>query len=115
VILHRGDLEAARTHFTAALSILQQQEDRRGVAECLEGMAGLAGVQGRPAQAARLLGAANALREAIAAPHPPVERGEHERLVAAVRAQLDEAEFASAWAEGQALPWERVVEEALTG
>jgi ATP/maltotriose-dependent transcriptional regulator MalT len=114
VMLHRGDLEAARTQFRKALAILQQQEDRRGVAECLEGLAGLAAAQGRPARGARLLGAAAALREAIVAPLAPVERGEHDRHVAALRAQLDEATFAHAWAEGQAWPLERTVEEALT-
>jgi hypothetical protein len=71
-------------------------------------------VQGRPAHAARLLGAAEALREAIIAPLPPVERGDHNRQVAAIRAQLDEAAFASAWASGQSLLLERAVEAALT-
>ena len=40
------------------------------------------------------------------------DRAEYDRNVAAVRAQLDEAAFAAAWAEGRAMAadgWEQVV------
>jgi DNA-binding NarL/FixJ family response regulator len=57
--------------------------------------------------------AAAPLREAIGVPIPPVSRAEYERDVAAVRAQLDEATFASAWAAGRALSLDQAVAEAL--
>jgi predicted ATPase/DNA-binding SARP family transcriptional activator len=80
---------------------------------CLIGMARLALARGRPARAARLLGAAEALRAASSAPRWPNERADFDRPVSAARAQLAEAEFAAAWAEGQGMPVEAVIAEAL--
>lgn len=37
----------------------------------------------------------------------------HDRNVAAVRAQLDEATFAAAWAEGRAMILEQAIDYAL--
>jgi predicted ATPase/class 3 adenylate cyclase/DNA-binding CsgD family transcriptional regulator len=79
----------------------------------LEGLAGALGMQGRVEHAARLFGAAAALRESSGMPLPPVERAPYERDVAAVRAQLDEATFAAAWAAGRALQLEQVIACAL--
>ena len=56
-------------------------------------------VQGQPAWTA-LLGAAEAVRQHIGAPLPPVYRADYERSVAAARALLSEKLFA-AWAEGR--------------
>jgi hypothetical protein len=42
-----------------------------------------------------------------------VLRADYDRDVAAARAQLDEPAFAAAWAEGQALPLELAIGEAL--
>jgi non-specific serine/threonine protein kinase len=80
---------------------------------CLDGLAGVAAAQARPARAARLLGAAEALREAIGAPTPPAGRAAHEREVAALRAALDGEAYAAAWADGRALPLERAVDYAM--
>jgi DNA-binding NarL/FixJ family response regulator len=44
-------------------------------------------------------------------PVPPVERAPYERDMAAVRAQLDEASFAAAWAAGQAMTLEEAIAE----
>jgi len=76
------------------------------------GMAGIAANR-QPAHAARLLGAAEALRESAGVPLPPVHRVDYERDVALVRAALDEDAFAMAWAEGQAIPLEQAIAEAL--
>jgi len=40
-------------------------------------------------------------------------RTDYDRAVASVRAQLDEATFGAAWAEGQALTLEQAIAEAL--
>jgi DNA-binding CsgD family transcriptional regulator len=58
----------------------------------------------------RLWGAADALREAMGTPIPPVYRADYERSVAAARAQLGEKAFAAAWAEGRSM----TPEQALT-
>ncbi len=57
-------------------------------------------------------GAAALFAAAGATPLPAVQAW-YEREVQALRAKLDPAEFAAAWAEGQALPLERAIAEAL--
>ena len=76
------------------------------MAWCLEGLAGVAGATGQPERAARLFGVSTALRDAIGTPLPPAERISYERSMTDVRAQLGEAAFAAAWAEGRATPLE---------
>src|SRR5207244_2445804 len=65
--------------------------------------------KGEPAWAARLWGAAGALREALGTPLPSVWRADYERSVAAARAQLGQKAFATAWAEGRTMTPEQVL------
>jgi hypothetical protein len=67
----------------------------------------------RPGRRARLLGAAEALRESVHAPVPLPERSRHDRCVAAAHAALDEEAFARAWTEGRAMTLEQAVACAL--
>jgi hypothetical protein len=60
-----------------------------------------------------LFGAAEAIREAIGAPLPPVDLTSYENDVARTRAQLREAVFACAWAEGNTMPLEEAIDFAL--
>ena len=53
------------------------------------------------------------LRETIDASLLLSTHSDYERQVATVRAQLDEATFAAAWAAGRALPLEQAIAEAL--
>jgi hypothetical protein len=64
-------------------------------------------------QAARLLGAAEALRESINSHMTDDERVEYDREVSALRAQMAETAFVSAWAEGRAMTMEQAIAEAL--
>jgi DNA-binding NarL/FixJ family response regulator len=64
--------------------------------------------QGERVWAARLWGAAEALRQHIGAPLPPVYRADYERSVAAARAHLGEKPFAAAWAQGRTMTPEQV-------
>jgi hypothetical protein len=79
----------------------------------LEGLAALAVALAQPERAARLFGAAEALREAMGTPLPPAERGAHDRSVAAVRATMGDAAFAVAWAAGRVMSLEEAVALAL--
>ncbi|MBO2449209.1 hypothetical protein J4573_19045 [Actinomadura barringtoniae] len=54
-----------------------------------EGMAGARVVAGEAAEAARLLDEATALRESVGAPLPEAERGDVDRIGAAVRRALE--------------------------
>jgi len=57
-----------------------------------------ADAEGAGRRAARIFGAAQALRETLAAPLVPINRDHYQRGVAATRALLDDATFAAAWA-----------------
>jgi tetratricopeptide (TPR) repeat protein len=64
-------------------------------------------------EAARLYGAAEALRDQSGYLLEPLPRTEYEEAIALVRAQLDPAVFEAAWAEGQAMTEAEVVTSAL--
>jgi hypothetical protein len=68
---------------------------------------------GQPGRAARLLGAAEALRETLGFAVPPVDRCAHEQVVATARAGLGEERFATAWAEGRAMSLHEAMALAL--
>jgi hypothetical protein len=84
-----------------AFNLSRDLWSRRGMAEALEGLAARYAAQGEFERAARLSGAAAAMREAIAAPLPPVERALIERWTPAARSKLGEAAFDAAWEEGR--------------
>jgi AMMECR1 domain-containing protein len=66
-----------------------------------------------PARAARLLGAAEALRGAIGLFRTPRDEEANARLIATVRAALGEERFAASWEEGRAMSLEQAIEYAL--
>jgi ATP/maltotriose-dependent transcriptional regulator MalT len=107
----QGNHATARTLYEESLSMAAKGVDDKGlIPSCMEGLVSLAAVQGETTWAARLLGAAEALREAIRVTISPIERSGYERLVADVRTNLGEKAFATAWAEGRAM----TPEQALT-
>jgi DNA-binding NarL/FixJ family response regulator len=74
----------------------------------------LAGARGQGERAARLWGAAEALRTEIGAPLPLDTRLLYERSVAATHAQLGEVEWEAAFAEGMAMSAQEAAEYALS-
>ncbi len=109
VLLYRGECERAMALYKECLSVLHRRKCLPDIAECLEGLATVHGSQGDLFAAIRLFGAAEALRERIGAPLPPVLRAHHERDVATLRAQFDERTYAENWAKGRALTLEQAV------
>src|SRR5207248_9721759 len=65
--------------------------------------------QQKLAWAAQLWGAADALRDAIGVPIPPVERADYERSLSAARVHLGERAFAAAWTQGRAMTPEQAL------
>jgi predicted ATPase/DNA-binding SARP family transcriptional activator len=117
---HLGIATHAQGNYTRATAllhealVLQQQHDHKSqIAETLEGFAQIASGHGQAARAARLLGAADGLRTAIGAPRPPGEHAPYERIVAGVRAQLDQETFVAAWTAGRAMTLEQAAAFAL--
>ena len=76
-------------------------------------LAEAAAAQARPVRAARLLGASEAVRESVGAAHALINRESRDRLMAALLAQLAEAEFDAAVAAGYGLSADEAIDEAL--
>jgi predicted ATPase/DNA-binding SARP family transcriptional activator len=107
------DDRAAAALYVESLALFQTIDHMPGVASDLDGLAWVAGARGRPGQAALLYGAAEALRDPLAAPVAPIDRADYERRVAAVRACLGEAGFGAAWEAGRAMGMEAAVASGL--
>jgi tetratricopeptide (TPR) repeat protein len=101
ISLYTGDYATAAEQFSDSLSMYARLGDRRNVVGCIEGLAGVAGVSGRPLEAARLFGLAAAQRESLGAPLLAEDQSRYESTLAAAREQLDEDAWRQAWAEGQ--------------
>jgi len=108
--VRRGE-PGAREMLHEALEIHRDLGDRWRVASVLDDLAAaaLAAQPPSPAQAARLLGAAQHIREAIGTAIAPCERADHARTEAAARAALGEAAFADLAGAGAAEPLDAVL------
>jgi predicted ATPase/transcriptional regulator with XRE-family HTH domain len=109
----RGDGHAATAHYAAGLRLARDADDMLTIATCLEGMAGSLAGDARGERAARLLGAAFALRETIGAPLGAHLQPGYDQTVAETRAAVGEPGFAAAWELGHRLPLPSVIDEAL--
>jgi predicted ATPase/Tfp pilus assembly protein PilF len=115
VELERGDHEAAYTHIKESLRLLQKIEDKHEIASCLIRFAGVCCNRGDFSRAARLFGAAEALRKTLDVPILPGDHDQYERDVARTRTNLSRAEFARLWASGQMLSLPQIIQYALEG
>jgi len=103
VLAAQGDDARACALSEESIRLAIKADDKLNIASGMEGLAGVVEAQGKYAWAARLWGAAEALREAIDAPLPPVERPSYERAVAEAHARLGARTFATAWTEGRGM------------
>ena len=103
VRLLRDDASAARGLFADGLRLARDRNDRRVAAELVQGLAAVLAREGRQAEAARLLGAADALRETTGAALSPAEVLIGERFLAPVRASLGDAAFDAEQTSGRRL------------
>ncbi|TMR92323.1 BTAD domain-containing putative transcriptional regulator [Nonomuraea basaltis] len=104
----RGDAEAAVRLHLDGLASARKIGDPRAVALALEGLAGALTAEDPP-RAAHLLGVAAALRESVGAPLPPAERGDVDRITAALRETLGDASFTAAFEHGTQLSPDHVI------
>jgi len=110
----QGNYPVARILHEESLVIRQELGDKAGIADSLEDFAAMMAVVGGARDAARVLGAAERLREEVGSPLPPSERPRYDQRVAAVcNAMGDEPAFDRAWQEGRALTLEQATELAL--
>jgi predicted ATPase len=109
----RGNWAGAEQWLKAALKAAAASNYREGIAYSLDGLARIA-IEGRDAaRAARLLGAAEAVRETIGVQVWNVDQSTHASLIEKTKSQAG-ASFDQAWLEGHAMPIQQAVEAALT-
>jgi tetratricopeptide (TPR) repeat protein len=108
-----GAFTSARAHLREALAISREHGWHRFIPNTLVSVAGLEAEERRAERAARLLGAADGLREALGVHFSVSESEEYERERAIVAVALGEAAFAVAWGEGQAMTLEEAIAFAL--
>ena len=110
-----GDPNRAKTSIKEALGIDLELGEKYDIAEDLAGLGEVASALGDNLRAARLWGAAKALREILGYPTwSPAERAIHDPQLVAARSRLDEKSWEAAFAEGQAMSFEDAVEYALS-
>ena len=119
--LDLGEYRRAASALAESVRMMQAMGERWSSVSTVEIVARLATVRAQQAvdprpwarRAARLFGAAEALRETLGAPQLWFHQRSHEQGVAAMRALLDVPTLAAAWDEGRALSLEEVFAGAL--
>jgi tetratricopeptide (TPR) repeat protein len=107
------DYSRATALLHEAMLLSRDIEAKYLMAEVLEPLVWSVVAQGQPELAARLGGAAEALRDGFGMPLPPEQRAGHDQALQAMCADLGEEAFAAAWAEGRVLPLDEAVALAL--
>jgi hypothetical protein len=98
--LYTGDRERPRLLLEQALVLCLELGDTSTGADCLSGLAALAGLEGDVDRSARLFGAAEATREAVGIVPAPIVRPIYDRLLPEIAA-TDEQAFAASWQNGK--------------
>jgi non-specific serine/threonine protein kinase len=116
----KAHVERQTGHYAQAVALYsptilgwQELGHQAALAHELECLAFIAIAQSQAQRAACLLGSAESVREDANSPMAAVERSEYTEQVAALRAQMDEAAFAAAWASGRALTLDQAIVYAL--
>jgi non-specific serine/threonine protein kinase len=108
-----GDNQQARMFLKHVLVQARQGGSIWQRANALMGLAGVAAAEGQALRAAKLLGAADTQIRAGASYWDAAESRYIQRAVSVAVAQLGEATFEEAWAEGQAMTLEQAADYAL--
>jgi non-specific serine/threonine protein kinase len=109
VAQHEGDHQEAIHLLHRSLVLCQELGVQTDVAQELLALAGSLGAVGEPVRAAHLFGAAYAFLLRCSTLIDPSDQPEHDRNIDFVRAQLGDATFEAAWAEGQAMTLDQAV------
>jgi non-specific serine/threonine protein kinase len=111
--LAQEDLAHAGEFLLEGLASARDMDDRREVVDILEIIGQLWAAEGRFDRAARLLGAAEALRETVRQSIHPLGEADHEAAIGRAREALGMERFAAARAQGRAMSFDRAVAYAI--
>ena len=115
VAMAQSEPQQAERDCHDALAVAAGTQGYLHVPDTLEGLARLAFDGDNHQQAARLFGAAAAVRQRNGEALFPVFQADYDRVVAATRDALGQTDFDSAWTEGAALSTEEAITYAQRG
>jgi predicted ATPase/class 3 adenylate cyclase len=113
VLRKHGQTEQAIALYRETLRAWQHMGHRGAVAQQLESLAFIAIELGQGVRAARLLGAAESLRDFSGAVRMTQQDAEYDQALAKLRGQISPAELDTAWAAGRAMGIDEAIEFAL--
>lgn len=112
VTCDQGDYARAAALFAESLARWRAVGTKEGLVDWLARVAVLAAARGQSERAARLFGAAEALREVVGYAFERPERARHECAMAASRTGVGEVAFATAWTAGVGMSPDEAAAEA---
>ena len=115
VTIAQGEPEQAERDAHDALASVPEGFPYAGTSDTLECLATLAGEGGSHREAARLFGAAAAIRQRMGAVRFKVWDADYEASVGVLRDALGDSEFEAAWAEGASMSIEEAIAYAQRG
>ena len=115
VLMAQGEPKQAESDAHEALTRAAEIEAHIGVPDILDVLADLAVEAGSHRAAARLFGAAQAIRQRIGVVRFKIYDAGYQAAVTALRDAMGEKDFDAAWAEGSALSTEEAIAYALRG
>jgi hypothetical protein len=108
-----GEYDKALIYYRRTIRLWQNWGHRAAIAHQLECFGFIAQALEDVPRAARLFGAAEAIRESINSLRTPFEQKEFEEAKSKLQKRMNEAEFIKVWDEGRSITMERAIEFAL--
>lgn len=115
VALAEDDAEAAERDAHDALACAADTGAQLGLPDVFDGLAGLAARAASYPEAARLFGAAEAIRQRTGEVRYAIHQTDYEASIAALRDAMGQNDFDAGWAEGAALSTEEAIAYARRG
>jgi hypothetical protein len=112
-LLMAGDVDEGKAFMRETLIVDARMENKLGIAWCFAGAAIVAAVNGDAESAARLFGAADAVREDVGQLMRPIVRQIYAPFVAHARNRIGDAAYDEALAAGRKTPLNTAVAEAF--
>jgi non-specific serine/threonine protein kinase len=110
-----GDPARAYPLLAEGLKLARDRNDKRVMAECVQGLAAFNALEGRAREAARLFASADLLLETTGAALSQAEEAIRDQFLTPLQTGLGEPAFASEWEAGRSLTPDEVVALALEG
>jgi tetratricopeptide (TPR) repeat protein len=108
-----GNYVQAKHTYQETIRVFQDLGNRPAVAHQLECFAMIAVAEEEPQRAAKLFGAAEAIREVTGHKPTDEEQAEEAQFINQLHSMLPEAEFKALWAQGKSMTMEQAIQLAL--